>query len=89
MLINDKMPTIVGILTFMSIMNLMLSRVEHEKCFITSGPGPIYSSQRFLFTCTWTNIFLVLGQVQSLPFIHTSIVVDFFSRNKAQNNDGE
>ena len=39
MLINVKMPTIVGILTFMSRIKFMLSRVEHEKSFITSGPG--------------------------------------------------
>ena len=31
MLINVKMPTIVGILTFMSMINFMLSSVEHEK----------------------------------------------------------
>ena len=31
MLISVKMPTIVGILTFMSRMNFMLSSVEHEK----------------------------------------------------------
>ena len=36
-LINVKMPTIVGILTFMSMKNSMLSWVEHEKSFITSG----------------------------------------------------
>ena len=35
---NVKMPTIVGILTFMSRKNFMLCRVEHEKSFITSGP---------------------------------------------------
>ena len=38
-LINVKMPRIVGILTFMSRKNFMLSCVEHEKSFITSGPG--------------------------------------------------
>ena len=38
MLINVKMPTIVGILTFMSRINFVLSLVEHEKSFITSGP---------------------------------------------------
>ena len=32
------MPTIVGILTFMSRKNFMLNWVEHEKSFITSGP---------------------------------------------------
>ena len=37
-LINVKMPTIVGILTFVSRKNFMLSWVEHEKSFITSGP---------------------------------------------------
>ena len=41
MLINVKMPTIVGILTFMSLINFVLSRVEHEKKFITSRPGPV------------------------------------------------
>ena len=39
LLINVKMPTIVGILTFMSRKNFMLSRVEQENIFITSGPG--------------------------------------------------
>ena len=39
MLINVKMPTIVGILTFMSRINFVLSYVDHEKGFITSGPG--------------------------------------------------
>ena len=38
MLINVKMPTIVGILTFMSRINFVLSRVEHRKGFITSEP---------------------------------------------------
>ena len=39
MLINVKMPTIVGILTFISRINFVLSRVEHEKSFITSHSG--------------------------------------------------
>ena len=38
MLINVKMPTIVGILTFMSRINFVLSCVEYEKSFITLGP---------------------------------------------------
>ena len=33
MLINIKMPTIVGILTFMSMINFVLSRVGHDKKF--------------------------------------------------------
>ena len=39
MLINVKMTTIVGILTFMSRINFVLRCVEHEKRSITSGPG--------------------------------------------------
>ena len=37
MLINVKMPTMVGILTFMSRIDSVLSLVEHEINFITSG----------------------------------------------------
>ena len=38
LLIAVKMPTIAGILTFMSRENFVLSLVEHEIFFITSGP---------------------------------------------------
>ena len=38
MLVNMKMPTLVGIFIFISRENFMLSGVEHEKSFITSGP---------------------------------------------------
>ena len=54
LLINVKMPTIVGILTFMSRKNFMLNWVEHEKSFITSGPGRCvitYISQCFNYGC--------------------------------------
>ena len=46
LLINVKMPTIVGILTFMSRKNFMLSWVEHEKSFITPGYG-VYTGRIF------------------------------------------
>ena len=39
MLINVKMPTIVGILKFMSRINFVLSSVKHGKSCITSRPG--------------------------------------------------
>ena len=39
LLINVKMPTINDIITFMSRINFVLSWVDHEKCFATSGPG--------------------------------------------------
>ena len=35
LLINDKMPTIVGILSFMNSINFMLSEVDDKKSFIT------------------------------------------------------
>ena len=38
MLINVKMPTVVGILTFISRKNFMLNCVEYEISFITSDP---------------------------------------------------
>ena len=39
MLINVKMPTIVGILTFMSRKKFHAQLLSMEKSFITSGPG--------------------------------------------------
>ena len=36
-LINVKMPSIVGILTIISRINFVLSCVEYEKSFMTSG----------------------------------------------------
>ena len=36
-LLNVKMPTFVGILTFMSMINFILSLVELEKGYITSS----------------------------------------------------
>ena len=41
MLINVKIPTIVGILTFISMTHFMLSRAEHENSFIISGTGSL------------------------------------------------
>ena len=40
--INMKMPTIVGILIFISRENFMLSLVEHEKTFITLEPDMVF-----------------------------------------------
>ena len=54
MLINAKMPTIVGILTFMSRINFVLSWFEHGKSFINSR-GQEIGSHAMLFS---TIIFL-------------------------------
>ena len=43
LLINVKIPTVVGILTFMSMKKFMLSSVEHEKTFITLGPDSTFN----------------------------------------------
>ena len=42
LLINVKMPKIVGTLTLMSGENFMFSWGEHEKVFKISGPGCVY-----------------------------------------------
>ena len=45
MLINVKMSTIVGILTFMSRINLLLSWVEHEFFFYNLGDSSLFLSK--------------------------------------------
>ena len=50
MLINVKMPTIVGILIFMRMKNFMLSCVEHENDFITSGPVILDKLKKIMVT---------------------------------------
>ena len=44
--INVKVTIIVGILTFRSRINFVLSRVEHGKSVITSGPDLIRQNVR-------------------------------------------
>ena len=59
MLINVKMPTSVGILTFMSMINAMFSWVEHE-FFIALGPGLHIDTISSLFTPFFlTNLFAI------------------------------
>ena len=53
MLINVKMPTIVGILTFMSRINFVLSWVEHGKSFITSGLDQSAPMIKSNLKCSW------------------------------------
>ena len=64
LLIIVKMPTIVGILTFISRINFVLSWVEHEKSFITSGPGDI----EFIYT-TWDKWAHIQHKVQVHKYI--------------------
>ena len=39
LLVNVGMPTIVGILAFMSGINFMLGWAENERSFVSSGPS--------------------------------------------------
>ena len=60
------MPTIVGILTFMSRKKFMLSWVEHEKSFITSGPGLAHQKRHSIqvdssIIICWTSHYVILG----------------------------
>ena len=43
LLMNVKIPTVIGKVTFMSMKNCMISRVQHEQRFITCGQRYIYS----------------------------------------------
>ena len=67
-LINLKMPTIVGILSFMSGKNFVLSWVEHEKSFITLGPG--ISSKKISFSHRqWHDRAVKLQETQDVSYI--------------------
>ena len=50
LLINMKMPTIVGIFIFISREKYVLRWVEHEKSFITSGPSMFRWSAGFVMS---------------------------------------
>ena len=76
MLINVKMQTIVGILTFMSRINFVLSCIEHEKYFITLGPG--YFALYFMyltFCCRVAVSFLCLFLMVLWDVLQCVIVV--------------
>ena len=58
MLTNVKMPTIVGILSFMSMINVKFSEVEHEESFIFCSvqPAQLYRQARLLQICTQQDL---------------------------------
>ena len=49
MLMNMKMPTLVGIFIFISSENFLLGGGENEKSFITSGPDLVIIITVFIF----------------------------------------
>ena len=68
LLINMKMPTIVGIFIFISRENFMLSCAEHEKRFITSGPDaiPLHLFVLFWFACRTVTSFPAIQSLSSV-----------------------
>ena len=69
------MPTIVGILIFMGRINFMLSRIEHEKSFITSVPEISVSHQRlYILTeaiyINRTNFTFTFGIIRTNDFLY-------------------
>ena len=50
------MPTIVGILIFISRKNFILTWVEYEKSFITSGPGSPIEQLPVAYGATWVSL---------------------------------
>ena len=64
LLINVKMPTIVGILTCMSRINFMLGWAESERSFITSGPSVHVSGTKMSYM-----LLLVLFSILSFGFL--------------------
>ena len=64
-LINVKMPTIVGIFTFMSRINVLLSSIKHEKSLKTSVTG---LKMFYIFTSVYNILRLtVFGYLKSGP----------------------
>ena len=81
LLINMKMPTIVGIFIFISREIFMLSWVEHEKGFITWRPGflenqvPQASARRYMQPCKVPS---VIWRVSMKPRLLFSFIYVFF-----------
>ena len=53
--LNLKIPPILAIPIFMSILNFMLSKVEHEKSFITSAPRHLGSLTTVFTVCSMNS----------------------------------
>ena len=77
LLIIVKMSRIFGILTFMGRINFMLSKIEHEKSFITLGPGVSSMSPQVLTTPTIdATVTLLLFMLNySVSFAYYSVLL--------------
>ena len=67
LLINMKMPTVVGIFIFISRENFMLSCVEHAKSFITSRPDCLFQilNQNYVngYMTRYVDTLLLIDQI--------------------------
>ena len=79
MLMHIKMPTIVGILTFMSWISFMLSWVEYEKSFITSGPRPVWTFIEDVCAYTMIRLTKILCAGPNYESIRTPPTVSYQS----------
>ena len=74
MLINVKMPTFVGILTFMSRINFVLCWVEHGKSFITFGPvSALFSKQDI----SWLYI-VKITKLFNVKYFRNPVIIMYF-----------
>ena len=85
LLINDKMPTVVGILTFMSRINFDLSWVEHERSLITSGPEDRFSYHHCILRVPGTLIRIFLESKGKNQGSFTSKIFYCISKSKDHN----
>ena len=68
---------ISAILIFITRLNFIFSRVEHEKCFITLGPGHLLSSMFMLFPKLLKREKCVKSLYQGFKFfLQTAVVID-------------
>ena len=75
MLVNVKMPTIVGILTFMSRINFIHFRVEHEKSFITSRMVLKKSFEEYKDGCHGGHLGYWKGRILAILNLHVAMIL--------------
>ena len=65
--LNLKFPLILAISVFMSHLNLMLCRVEHEKSFICSRTGPEQ-------TCSAADSLVITLHIKKVEVIYKALM---------------
>ena len=70
MLMNVKMPTIVGILTFTTGINFVLSWIEHGKSFMTLVPGFLQDWQVQVKSRPWDISLIIIPDHARVDFMY-------------------